>query len=72
MSHVEFSEWLLLSRTVTRYQVAVTTGDELRADTDAAVYCTLVGQYGDTGKRLLLKAKNNQGPTFRRGQVLTA
>ena len=56
-------------RATTRYCVAVTTGDEPRADTDATVYCTLVGRFGDTGRRLLLRATNHDGATFRRNQV---
>ncbi len=49
------------------YQLSVTTGDRPRAETDADVYCTLVGCYGDTGKKSLSKSNNEQ--TFRKGQV---
>lgn len=49
-----------------KYVVKVTTGSELRSETDADVFCVLIGQFGDTGKRRLMKT---EGSVFRKGQV---
>ena len=52
---------------VLKYDVQVVTGDVWNAGTDANVYMTIYGQYGDTGVRQLFKAKNAK--KFRMGQV---
>jgi hypothetical protein len=48
--------------------VAVITGDKERAETDADIFCTVIGQWGDTGQRVLVRSKTHKEP-FRRGQV---
>ena len=50
------------------YEVAVLTGDLPRAETEAGVYCTLVGSWGDTGRCVLDESTQNEKP-FRQGQV---
>ncbi|XP_052774352.1 lipoxygenase homology domain-containing protein 1-like isoform X2 [Mya arenaria] len=49
------------------YVVTVTTGKEMGAETDAPVYITAHGEFGDWGKRYLLHSNNNM--KFRTGQV---
>ncbi|KAM5220872.1 lipoxygenase homology domain-containing protein 1 isoform 2-T2 [Hipposideros larvatus] len=49
-----------------KYEVIVTTGCEPGAGTDANVFVTIFGSYGDTGKRELKKKMRN---LFERGQT---
>lgn len=44
------------------------TGDFPCADTDTDVYCNLIGQFGDTGLRMLCTKEKDQS-VFGRGQV---
>lgn len=53
--------------TVNKYSVQVTTGWEAGSGTDANVFLTLVGEKGDTGKRLLHKTADKE--LFQGGQV---
>lgn len=53
----------------TTYLVTVVTGNQPRAETDAEIFCTLIGQWGDTGERILSDSKSH-GEPFRRGQVV--
>ncbi|XP_075070522.1 oxygen-regulated protein 1 [Mixophyes fleayi] len=54
---------------VTKYKIHVVTGDLWNAGTEANVYMSLHGQYGDTGSRPLLKS--NQANPFIKGQTDT-
>lgn len=47
--------------------VTVYTGKEMGADTEAPVYITVHGEFGDWGKRYLIHSNNNK--KFRTGQV---
>ena len=49
------------------FTVYVATGNQDMADTEADVFCCLIGQFGDTGRRMLSKS-NCQVP-FKKGQV---
>ncbi|XP_046584646.1 LOW QUALITY PROTEIN: lipoxygenase homology domain-containing protein 1-like [Haliotis rubra] len=51
----------------TVYQVAVVTGDLPVAETDAEVFCTVIGQWGDTGERVLALPQSKKKP-FRQGK----
>ncbi|XP_048249875.1 lipoxygenase homology domain-containing protein 1-like isoform X2 [Haliotis rufescens] len=51
----------------TVYQVAVVTGDLPVAETDAEVFCTVIGQWGDTGERVLALPQGSKKP-FRQGK----
>ena len=59
---------VLLMISESTYEVAVLTGDLPRAETEAGVYCTLVGSWGDTGRCVLDQSTQNDNP-FRQGQV---
>ena len=52
------------------YEVAVTTGQEENAGTEANIHITLRGKGGSSGKRLLKKAVNHDNK-FEGGQVST-
>ena len=54
----------------TTYLVTVTTGKQERAETEAEIFCTLIGQWGDTGEKILSDCKSHREP-FQRGQVLS-
>lgn len=47
-----------VSFVVRKYKVHVFTGDVKGAGTDANVFITIYGQYGDTGERQLGKSEN--------------
>lgn len=53
---------------VRKYRVHVFTGDIKGAGTDANVYLTLYGQYGDSGERQLSKSETHTDK-FERGKV---
>ncbi|XP_064626993.1 lipoxygenase homology domain-containing protein 1-like isoform X2 [Lineus longissimus] len=53
---------------VYKYNVSVYTGDARAAGTDANVYIQIFGERGDTGRRRLLKAINNNNK-FEEGQT---
>jgi hypothetical protein len=53
---------------VYKYYVSVYTGEARAAGTDANVSIHIFGERGDTGKRRLLKALNNNNK-FEEGQV---
>ncbi|XP_072267298.1 oxygen-regulated protein 1 [Pyxicephalus adspersus] len=55
--------------TVTKYKIQVVTGDLWNAETEANVYISLSGQYGDTGSRQLLRS--NKPTPFFKGQTDT-
>ena len=50
------------------YKVKITTGDLPCAETSAEVNLMLIGEWGDSGHRSLVKPLNGREP-FRRGQV---
>ncbi|XP_070194990.1 lipoxygenase homology domain-containing protein 1-like isoform X2 [Littorina saxatilis] len=50
------------------YLVKVSTGSQDRADTDAEIFCTLIGQWGDSGERVLREPKSHKDP-FKKGQT---
>ncbi|XP_071837899.1 uncharacterized protein [Apostichopus japonicus] len=52
---------------INKYSVQVTTGWEAGSGTDANVFLTLVGEKGDTGKRLLHKTADKE--LFQEGQT---
>ncbi|XP_075684221.1 oxygen-regulated protein 1 [Rhinoderma darwinii] len=52
---------------VTKYKIEVVTGDLWNAGTEANVYISLQGQYGDTGSRKL--HKSNKPTPFIKGQT---
>ena len=54
---------------VKMYEVEIQTGDHWAAETDATVSLTIVGSKGDTGARIMHKAKKNGKRLFKRGQV---
>ena len=54
----------------TTYLVTITTGKQERAETEAEIFCTLIGQWGDTGEKILSDCKSHREP-FQRGQVGT-
>ena len=54
---------------VTRYYLQVLTGSEENAGTKASVYLQLTGKHGDSGKRRLLRSKNNKDRKFLAGQM---
>lgn len=58
-----------VSFAVLNYAVEVYTGSMPNASTDATVHIMLVGERGDTGKRLLLKPLSTDKKPFRLGQV---
>lgn len=66
--------WVLLKLTiyisfsVRKYKVHVFTGDVKGAGTDANVFITLYGEYGDTGERQLAKSETYSNK-FERGNV---
>ena len=41
----------------------------MKGDTEATVYCDLIGPYGDAGKRKLVKPISQHAKLFQRGQV---
>lgn len=47
-----------------KYKVTVFTGDKPGAGTDANVYITMFGEFGDSGEKKLTSRKNN----FERGK----
>ncbi|XP_021373395.1 lipoxygenase homology domain-containing protein 1-like isoform X2 [Mizuhopecten yessoensis] len=49
------------------YTLYVATGNEEQSGTEADVFCDLIGQWGNTGKRLLRKSKS--AVPFKQGQV---
>ncbi len=53
---------------VHKYRVHVITGDVKGAGTDANVFITLFGQYGDSGERPLTKSETHTDK-FERGKV---
>lgn len=53
---------------VHKYRVHVITGDAKGAGTDANVFLTLYGQYGDSGERPLSKSETHTDK-FERGNV---
>ncbi len=56
------------------YRVSVYTEDVPYADTEGEVYITIHGDRGDTGKRKLLKAVDDDAANeekFQPGQVMT-
>ena len=53
---------------VRKYRVHVFTGDVKGAGTDANVFLTLFGQYGDSGERQLSKSETHTDK-FERGKV---
>ena len=53
---------------VRKYKVHVFTGDVKSAGTDANVFVTMYGDYGDTGERQLLKSETHSNK-FERGNV---
>lgn len=53
---------------VRKYKVHVFTGDVKSAGTDANVFVTIYGDYGDTGERQLLKSETHSNK-FERGNV---
>lgn len=67
MLYVDIKKYIYVS--VHHYVVSVYTGKEMGAETDAPVYITVHGQYGDWGKRYLIHSNNNK--KFRTGQVLS-
>ncbi|XP_063779799.1 oxygen-regulated protein 1 [Pseudophryne corroboree] len=54
---------------VTKYKLQVVTGDLWNAGTEANVYMSLYGEYGDTGSRQLLRS--NKPTPFIKGQTDT-
>ncbi|XP_038056107.1 uncharacterized protein LOC119728107 [Patiria miniata] len=54
---------------VTRYYIQVYTGSEENSKTDASVYLQLWGKNGDSGKRHLVRSKNNKDKKFLAGQM---
>ena len=52
---------------VLRYGVEVRTAARPAADSDAPVYMTLVGEHGDSGKRVL--GRSQSGNQFHTGKV---
>ena len=52
---------------VLKYLIQVTTGAEPMGATDASVYLNVLGEKGDTGKRLLHRSNNDD--LFQTGQV---
>ncbi|XP_077990949.1 uncharacterized protein LOC144445282 [Glandiceps talaboti] len=53
---------------VFKYHVQVYTGEDDKASTNAKIYLEIHGERGDTGRRILYKAKNNE-EKFQKGQV---
>ena len=51
-----------------KYKVQVFTGDVKNAGTDANVFLTIFGEYGDTGERQLSKSETYTDK-FERGHV---
>lgn len=49
-----------------KYKVTTYTGDKSGAGTDANVYITMFGEFGDSGEKPLTSSKNN----FERGQYV--
>lgn len=49
------------------FTLYVATGNQDMADTEADVFCCLIGQFGDTGRRKL--SKSNNPVLFKQGQV---
>ncbi|XP_071154983.1 lipoxygenase homology domain-containing protein 1-like isoform X1 [Mytilus edulis] len=49
------------------FTLYVATGNQDMADTEADVFCCLIGQFGDTGRRML--SKSNSPIPFKQGQV---
>ena len=60
----------VFSFTVRKYKVHVFTGDVKSAGTDANVFITIYGEYGDTGERQLGKSETYSNK-FERGNVST-
>ena len=60
---------MLLLLVAKKYSVDVVTGNVSRAGTDANVFLTIFGEYGDSGERQLSKSENNKNK-FERDQVL--
>ena len=58
----------VFSFTVRKYKVHVFTGDVKSAGTDANVFITIYGEYGDTGERQLGKSETYSNK-FERGNV---
>ena len=54
--------------TVFKYEVHVYTGSEHGSDTEANVYCQLMGKKGDTGKRGCIHSTDDR-ILFQKGQV---
>ncbi len=50
------------------YQIEVFTGDKMGAGTDANVFLTLYGEYGDSGEKKLIKSDTHVNK-FERNQV---
>ena len=59
----------LFNLTVTKYYIQVYTGKEDNSNTDANVYMQLSGKNGDSGKRHLIRSKNNKENKFKVGQM---
>ena len=59
---------IYISFSVRKYKVHVFTGDVKGAGTDANVFITLYGEYGDTGERQLAKSETYSNK-FERGNV---
>ena len=57
-----------LSIAVHKYRVHVITGDVKGAGTDANVFITIFGEYGDSGERPLSKSETHTDK-FERGKV---
>jgi len=53
---------------VRKYEVHIFTGDIKSAGTDANVFITIFGEYGDTGERQLSKS-STYSDKFERGHV---
>jgi hypothetical protein len=53
---------------VKNYVVEIFTGDVARAGTNANVYLTIFGDYGDTGEKKLVKSETHMDK-FERNQV---
>ena len=53
-----------------KYKLHVFTGDVKGAGTDANVFVTIYGEYGDSGERQLLKSETHSNK-FERGNVST-
>ncbi|XP_055956181.1 lipoxygenase homology domain-containing protein 1 [Patella vulgata] len=53
----------------TTYLVKVTTGNISLAETDARIFCNLIGHLGESGEMPLTKATNGKAELFERGQL---